>query len=66
MFKKVRTLPALVGSALLVAGAVANAAVPTDVTDAITASKADVITIGGAVLVVIVAAMTFKWLRKAL
>lgn len=66
MNKRFRVLPAAVGSALLVAGAMANAAVPTEVTDALTGAKVDVVALGGAVLVVVVAAMTFKWMRRAL
>ncbi|WP_395703035.1 major capsid protein [Aquabacterium sp.] len=66
--KKLNTgaVRAAIVSTLLVAGAAAQAAVPTDVTDAITGAKADVTTVGAAVLVVIVAAAVFKWMRKAL
>ena len=45
---------------------VANAAVPADVTTAITAAVTDVGTVGAAILGVIVAIMAFKWLRRAL
>jgi len=52
----------------LVFGAVvpAFAAVGTDVTTALADAKTDVATIGGLVLVVIIAAAAFKYLRRAL
>ncbi|MOA24817.1 Bacteriophage coat protein B [compost metagenome] len=42
------------------------AAVSTDVTAALGDAKADVATVGGLVLVVIVAAAAFKYMRRAL
>lgn len=42
------------------------AAVPADVTTAITTAGTDTATVGGAVLVVLVAIYAFKLLRKAL
>jgi hypothetical protein len=44
----------------------AHAAVPADVTTAISAAVTDVGTVGAAILDVIVAIMAFKWLRRAL
>ena len=54
---------ALVGSLFAPA---AFAEVPGDVTSAISTAGADVATLGGAVLVVIVGIAVFKWLRRAL
>lgn len=57
----------VVGSALMAAGvAPAMAAVGVDVTTALSDAKADVGTVGGLVLVVIVAAAAFKYMRRAL
>ena len=53
------------GSTVLVAGS-AFAAVDAAVSTALGTSATDVATIGGLVLVVIVGAMTFKYLRRAL
>lgn len=49
----------------MVAGSV-HAAVPEDATAALTAASADVGTIGWAVFGVIIAAMAFKYMRRAL
>lgn len=58
-----RSLPAL---ALVTAGA-ANAAVDvTAVTSEISSNVASVVAIGSAVLLVLVAAAAFKWVRRAL
>ena len=43
----------------------AMAAVPADVTTAMTDAKADVLTIGGAVLLVIVAIAGFRYMKRA-
>jgi hypothetical protein len=62
MFNKV-----LAGSAVMFATAApAFAAVSTEVSTALTEAKTDVSTIGGLVLVVIIAAAAFKYLRRAL
>lgn len=54
-------------SAAFVLGATgAHAAVPADVTTAISTAVTDVGTVGAAILGVIVAIMAFKWLRRAL
>lgn len=42
----------------------AHAAVPAAVTTAITDATADVATIGGAVLIVVITIATFMWLRR--
>ena len=44
----------------------ANAALSTDVTDALDAAKTDGVAIGGLVLAVIIAIAAFKYLRRAL
>lgn len=44
----------------------AMAAVPTEVTDALTAAEADVATVAGGVLLVVVAIFGFLMIRKAL
>jgi len=55
------------GSVVMAAGiAPAMAAVGTEVSTALTDAKADVMTVGGLVLVVIVAAAAFKYMRRAL
>lgn len=55
------------GSAVMAAGiAPAMAAVSTEVSTALSDAKADVATVGGLVLVVIVAAAAFKYMHRAL
>jgi hypothetical protein len=44
----------------------AFAAVPEAVSTAISTSQTDVSTVAGAVLLIVLAIMTFKWLRRAL
>lgn len=51
---------------VLASAGVANAALSTDTTAAITASKADVIELGTAVFAVYLAIKTVKWVRRAL
>lgn len=55
----------LLGSALLLTGT-AHAAVPANALDALTEATTDVSTIGWAVFAVIIAAMAFKYMRRAL
>lgn len=62
-FKKLGA--ALLGSALLVTGS-AHAAVPEGATDALATAASDVGTVGWAVFGVIIAAMAFKYIRRAL
>jgi hypothetical protein len=57
---------AALAAVALVASSGAFAAVSTEVTTALTDAKADVATVGGAVLIVIVAAAAFKYMRRAL
>lgn len=62
-----RPLATKVAAAVLLASAgVANAALSTDTTTAITASKADVLELGTAVFAVYLAIKTIKWVRRAL
>jgi hypothetical protein len=58
---------AVLGTAVAVtsiAPAPAQAAVPAAVTTAITDATADIATVGGAVLVVVITIATFIWLRR--
>lgn len=55
-----------VAIALFAGSMAANATLPEGVTTAITAAGTDAATVGGAVLVVLVAIMAFRWIRKAL
>ncbi|QXP85486.1 major capsid protein [Methylococcus sp. Mc7] len=57
---------AAAGTGALALSGNALAAVPTDVTDALTAAKADGTTIAGTVLGVIIAIAVFRYIRKAL
>jgi len=61
-----RLLALFVASLASVLAVPAHAAVPADVTTAITAAGTDVATLGAAVLVVFVGIKVFKWLRRAL
>jgi len=54
------------GTALMVAASSASAAVPADVTTAITTGATDVATLGSAILTVIVAIVGFNWLRRVI
>lgn len=52
--------------ALLAIAPLSQAAVPADVTTAITGAGTDAAVVGAAVLVVLVGIAAFKWLRRAL
>jgi hypothetical protein len=52
--------------ALMASTVAAQAAVPDPVTAAIAQAQVDAGTVGGAVLLVVLAIATFKWLRRAL
>lgn len=56
----------VLGSALTLAAGNAMAAVPTEVTTALTDAKADGLTVAGIVLGIIIAIAAFKFIRKAL
>ena len=58
-----RFAQAAAGTALTLAGA-AHAAVPTEVTTALTDMKADALVVAGLVLVAIIAVAAFKFMRK--
>lgn len=67
MKKLVRSLATKSAAAVTLASAgVANAALSTDTTTAISASKADVLELGTAVFAVYLAIKTIKWVRRAL
>lgn len=53
-------------SALVLVGGNALAAVPTEISDALTAAKTDGTSIAGTVLGVIIAIAVFRYIRKAL
>lgn len=61
----VRSPRAALGAMAMSAGA-AHAALPTEVTTALDSAKADGVALGVAVLVVILAIVAFKLLRKAI
>lgn len=61
-----KKLLALASAGSLMLAAQAQAAVPADATAALDTAKADVGTIGWAVFAVIVAAVAFKYMRRAL
>lgn len=58
-------MPAAGGLSLMALAAGAHAAVPADVTTAISTAGTDAATVGGAVLVVIIGIAAFKFLRRA-
>lgn len=58
-------LGAALGLPMVLAGN-AFAAVPTEVTDAITTGKGDMVTVAGLMLAVVVALIAFKLIRRAL
>lgn len=62
MFKKI----AAVGTSLAVMSGQALAAVPADVTTALTDAKADGVTVATAVLIAVVAIFAFKLMRRGL
>lgn len=62
-WKKARL--ALIPSAVLAAAGSAHAALPTGVEGAITTMQADAVTVGGLILVALVAIMAFKFIKKA-
>lgn len=57
---------ALVSAGLLAAGGSAFAAVPAEVTTALTDMKADGLVVAGAVLVAVIAVAAFKFIRRAI
>lgn len=64
MNKLARIVPAVAGFSLIGSGA--HAAVPTEVTTALTALSTDALTVAGVVLAAIVAVYAFKFIRKGL
>lgn len=67
MKMNVRSLATKLAAVVMLASAgVANAALSTDTTTAISASKADVLELGTAVFAVYLAIKTIKWVRRAL
>ena len=62
----IRRFRGMVAGALTVVGGSAMAAVPTEVTTALTALQTDALTVAGVVLAAIVAVYAFKFIRKGL
>lgn len=62
----IRPPKAAVGAALATIGASSFAAVPAEVSTALTALQADALTVAGIVLAAIVAVYAFKFIRKGL
>lgn len=62
--QKIQTRLALVPAAVLASAGSAFAAVPTEVSTALTDMKADALTVAGLVLVAIIAIAAFKFMRK--
>ncbi len=61
-----RNAAAAVGAGALMLAGQAYAAVPADVTTALEDAKTDAMTVGGLVLVVIIAIAAFKFIRRAI
>jgi len=66
MTKFVKTRLALVPAAVLASAGSAFAAVPAEVTTALTDMKADAVEVAGLVLVAIIAVTAFKFMRRGL
>ena len=63
-FKSLSARLALVPAATLAAAGAAHAEVPTEVTSALGAMKADALVVAGLVLVALIAVAAFKFMRK--
>ena len=63
-FKSISARLALVPAATLAAAGAAHAAVPTEVTDALSDMKIDALVVAGMVLVAFIAVAAFKFMRK--
>lgn len=61
---RIQTRLALVPAAVLASAGSAFAAVPADVSTALTDMKADALTVAGLVIVALIAVMAFKFMRK--
>lgn len=61
---KITARLALVPAAVLASAGSAFAAVPADVSTALTDMKADALTVAGLVIVALIAVMAFKFMRK--
>ena len=66
MIKSVKTRLALIPASVLATAGAVHAAVPTEVTTALTEMKADALTVAGLVLVAIIAIAAFKFMRKGI
>lgn len=62
--QKIQTRLALIPAAVLASAGSAFAAVPADVTTALTDMKADALTVASLVTVALIAVMAFKFMRK--
>lgn len=61
---RIQTRLALVPAAVLASAGSAFAAVPAEVSTALTDMKADALTVAGLVIVALIAVMAFKFMRK--
>lgn len=66
LFNKFRAVPAVVGSALVVAGASAHAALPDGVQTALDGLSGDAVAVAGIVLAAVIAVFAIKFIRKGL
>lgn len=66
LFNKFRAVPAVVGGALVVAGASAHAALPENVSAALTNLGTDALQVAGIILAAIVTVYALKFIRKGL
>lgn len=66
MNKFVRSPRAALAALAMSAASASHAALDSSITDALTTAKTDGLALGAAVLVVLVAIMSFKYLRRAL
>lgn len=66
MFQTIKTRAAAVPAIVLATAAPAFAAVPSEVSDALTEMKADALVVAGLVLVAIIALAAFKFIRRAI
>ncbi len=66
MKKNILALKLVAAGVLSTVAAAASAAVPTEVTSALTGARTDAAAIGGAVLVVLIGIAAFKYMRKAM
>lgn len=65
MFKSIKSKAAAVAAGTLALAGSAMATVPTDVSEAMTASKTDTATLAGLALIIVIGIATFKYMRRS-